>query len=86
MSQLREFFAWKAGFTLCLALALLAIYLLGMHTGHVLLALPYVFLLACPLLHLFGHGHRHGQGHLRHGDRASPTADRSARLHSWDRS
>jgi hypothetical protein len=32
----------------------------------VLMALPYLFLLACPLLHLFGHGHRHGHGHERH--------------------
>ena len=37
-----------------------AFYLLREHSGHALGALPYLLLLACPLLHLFGHGkHRH---------------------------
>ncbi len=38
------------------------------HRAHVLGALPYLLLLACPLMHLFmhhGHGHRHG-GAPRH--------------------
>ena len=40
-------------------------YLLWTHTGHVLSAIPYVILLACPLMHLFGHrhGHSHRQEH-----------------------
>ena len=29
------------------------------HESHFLSILPYLFLLACPLLHLFGHRHRH---------------------------
>jgi len=38
------------------------------HRAHVLGALPYLFLLACPLMHLFmHHGHHHG-GH-RHAGR-----------------
>ena len=39
--------------------------LLSEHRAHVLGALPYLFLLACPLMHIFmhgGHGHRHGGG------------------------
>ncbi|PZP29623.1 MAG: DUF2933 domain-containing protein [Roseateles depolymerans] len=39
-------------------------YLLTEHLTHVAQAVPYLFLLACPLMHLFGHnhgGHRHGQ-------------------------
>ena len=38
-----------------------AFYLLREHLGHALGALPYLLLLACPLLHLFhGHGsHEH---------------------------
>lgn len=38
-----------------------AFYILREHWSHALGALPYVLLLACPLLHLFhGHGgHRH---------------------------
>ena len=41
------------------------------HRVHALGYLPYLLLLACPLLHLMhgGHGHRHGsqqQGHAAH--------------------
>jgi hypothetical protein len=38
-------------------------YLLTEHLTHVTQAVPYLFLLACPLMHLFGH--RHG-GHSDH--------------------
>lgn len=36
-------------------------FLLTEHRAHVLGALPYLLLLACPLMHLFGHGHGHGR-------------------------
>jgi len=42
-------------------------YLLTEHLTHVTQAVPYLFLLACPLMHMFhghghgGHGHRHEQ-------------------------
>lgn len=42
-----------------------AFYVLREHWGHALGALPYLLLLACPLMHLLthrGHGHRHGGG------------------------
>jgi predicted cobalt transporter CbtA len=62
---------WKAllvgtplGWVVTLALAALGIYLFMSHTGHVVAALPYLVLLACPLMHLFmhgGHGHHHGR-------------------------
>lgn len=45
----------------CAFLAVLAFFLLTEHRAHVFGALPYVFLLACPLFHLLLHG-RHG-GH-----------------------
>jgi len=52
------------GLLITLALAALGAYLLATHTGHVLLALPYLLLLACPLMHLFMHrGHRHDARH-----------------------
>ena len=36
------------------------------HLAHVGQAVPYLFLLACPLMHMFhGHGH-HGHGHAGH--------------------
>jgi Protein of unknown function (DUF2933) len=39
-------------------------YLLTEHLTHVSQAVPYLILLACPLMHLFhGHGHRGRQGH-----------------------
>lgn len=33
------------------------------HRAHLLGALPWLFLLACPLLHLFMHGGHGGHGH-----------------------
>ncbi|MBO9670713.1 MAG: DUF2933 domain-containing protein [Sphingobium sp.] len=37
------------------------LYVVTQHWGHLLSALPYLFLLACPLMHIFMHrGHGHG--------------------------
>jgi hypothetical protein len=51
------------GWGLSLAVAAAGLYLLITHTGHVLGALPYLLLMACPLMHLLhGHGrHDHGE-------------------------
>ena len=38
-----------------LAIAGVGAYLLWNHTGHIWAAAPYVLLLICPLMHLFGH-------------------------------
>jgi hypothetical protein len=50
-----------------LGFALIAAYMLvSEHQAHFIQALPYLLLLACPLLHLFmhgGHGSRGGHGH-----------------------
>ena len=55
------------GWVLALALAALGVYLFVNHSGHLLSALPYVLLMACPLMHLFMHrGHSHGH-HRDHG-------------------
>lgn len=58
---------WRspAGIALCVALAVLGFYLLTEHTAHVFGVLPYLFILACPLMHLFMH---HGHGHHGHDD------------------
>ena len=45
-------------------LAVAAFFLLTEHTEHVFAALPFLIVLACPLMHLFMHG-----GHGSHGDR-----------------
>ncbi|MPR06158.1 DUF2933 domain-containing protein [Microvirga tunisiensis] len=50
------------GWAITLALAALGVYLFANHTGHVVATLPYLLLLACPLMHLVMHG-----GHSHHG-------------------
>ncbi len=54
--------AWGWWFFAVIAL----FYLLTEHQAHLFGALPYLFLLACPLMHFFMHGH-HG-GHEHHDD------------------
>ncbi|PNG46664.1 MULTISPECIES: DUF2933 domain-containing protein [unclassified Variovorax] len=54
-----------AGLGLLVAAAVGGFYLVTEHTAHLFGVLPYLFVLACPLMHLFmhrghGHGHRHG--------------------------
>lgn len=46
MSSIKEFLGSTAGLVACSALALLGLYVLVYHLNHVLLAVPYVFLLA----------------------------------------
>jgi len=60
MRNVWDFAGSKLGLAASLGLAVLGAYLLVTHTGHVLTALPYILLLACPLMHFFGQGHRHG--------------------------
>lgn len=43
--------------------------LASQHLQHIVGILPYLLLLACPLMHLFGHGHH---GH-RHNEEAPPS-------------
>ncbi len=44
------------------AVAIMAFYLVTEHTAHLLAALPYLILLACPLMHIFMHGGHGGHG------------------------
>ena len=55
-------------------LAIAAFFLLSEHRAHLLGVLPYLLFLACPLMHLFhhGHGHRHD---VRQTDRSSNTEE-----------
>lgn len=68
MDNLREFLGSRLGLIVTVPLAMLGAYLLWTHTDHVLSAVLYVILLACPLLHLFGHGHGHGNRHSHQPD------------------
>jgi hypothetical protein len=55
------------------------------HRAHLLGALPYLLVLACPLMHLFhhGHGHHHGGGTTQSAAPGAPigeqTGERDAR-------
>jgi hypothetical protein len=61
--QAPSFWRSPAGAALLVAAAVGGFYLATEHTAHLFGALPYLLLLACPLMHVFmhhGHGHRHG--------------------------
>ena len=55
--------------------AVAAFYLVAEHRAHLFGALPYLLLLACPLVHVFMHGRHGGHGgggadpHARHAGR-----------------
>jgi hypothetical protein len=66
MSQLKLFLGSPAGLIVCLAAAALGVSLLLFHLAYVALALPYLALLACPLMHLMHRGH-----HRRHRGRTT---------------
>jgi hypothetical protein len=67
-----------AGIFMVVAAAVGGYYLLTEHFTHVTQAIPYLILLACPLMHVFGHGHGHG-GHGQHGQATSGHDDHAAR-------
>ena len=58
---------WRSplGIFMLLAGAVGVYYLVTEHLTHVRQAIPYLILLACPLMHLFGHHHG---GHDKHGE------------------
>jgi len=58
-------------------LAIAAFFLLTEHRAHVFGVVPYLLLLACPLLHFFMHG-RHG-GHGGHGRNGSHAGHQQGR-------
>lgn len=69
----KSFWASRA-FVVFLGFAAIAVVLLwNEHKAHILGALPYVFLLACPLLHMFMHG-----GHGGHGGSDQDRSGRSS--------
>lgn len=66
---------WRSrAFVVFLGFAGIALVLLWKeHSAHILGFIPYLFLLACPLMHIFMHG-GHG-GHHHHTERPMPTTD-----------
>jgi hypothetical protein len=64
---------WNIGLVVFLAIA--GFYLITEHRAHVFGVLPFLLLLACPLMHFFMHG-KHG-GHGGHGgDREASDSNR----------
>lgn len=63
------FWRSRAGIALLVVVAVGGFLLFTEHRAHVLGVLPFAFLLACPLMHVFMHhghhhgGHGHGHGH-----------------------
>lgn len=58
--ELPPFWRSPAGLALLVVLAVGGFYLVTEHTAHLLGVLPYLLILACPLMHVFMHrGHRH---------------------------
>ena len=68
MSQMKSFFGSTTGLIVSLIAAALGAYLLVYHLVHVALVVPYLFLLACPLMHFMHRGHHHGGGINRDGN------------------
>ena len=73
MGTITGFLASKLGLAVTIVAAAFGIYLLATHTGHALAAAPYLLLLACPLMHVFGHHH--------HRSRRGSGLDQSAESH-----
>lgn len=68
------FWRSKPGIALGMLLVIGLFYLAREHYGHISQLLPYLILLLCPLLHLFGHHHG---GQHRHHDAGPQNDDRS---------
>ena len=59
----KAWFGSKANLVLLGCIAIIGFFLITEHRAHLYGVLPFVFLLACPLMHLFMH-----HGHGDHGD------------------
>lgn len=64
---------WKSPFGVVASLVAIAasVYLYLEHKDHLLALLPYAFLAACPLMHMFMHGGHGHWGHSHGGGRDS---------------
>jgi len=64
--------------------AVAAYFLLTEHLAHVIGALPFLLLLACPLMHVFMH-HGHGQHSQHQDDESTSTQDKDASANKENR-
>lgn len=68
MSQMKTFLGSTTGLICSLVIAAVGVYLLVYHLAHVALVVPYLILLACPLMHFMHRGHHHGGSTDRDGN------------------
>jgi hypothetical protein len=64
-ARLKDWLLSRTGVATLIAVAVLGFLIYTDHTAHVLGAIPYLLLLACPLMHIFMHGGHHHD--TRHG-------------------
>jgi hypothetical protein len=74
-------FHWKGA--LAMVGAVIAFYLLREHWNHITGNAVYLILLACPLMHLFGHRHGHGQSGSHHPRKPAQRSTRADREGSF---
>lgn len=67
---------WRSRYALGFVVigAVAAYFLLTEHLAHVFFALPFLLLLACPLMHIFMH---HGHGGHKHKESQNTTSEKS---------
>ena len=72
---------WSWAF-IAAAVVIVGYYLLTEHQAHVFAALPWLLILACPLMHMFmGHGGHGNHGRSRREDDQSPNGGPSPSEH-----
>lgn len=74
--EVSPFWRSPAGIALLVATLVAGFYLVTEHRAHLFGVLPYLFLLACPLMHLFMH---HGHGGHPHGQQPGSSDDGRSR-------
>lgn len=67
----KSFWRTPLGWTFIGFAAIAAFFLIAEHNAHLLGWLPWLLILACPLMHFFGHGHG-GHKHRGRDDRDEP--------------
>lgn len=75
----RSLWRTRYGVGLMVMGAIAAFFLLAEHRAHIFGALPFLLILACPLMHLFMHRGHGGHGHHTGADQPQPGTDVTGR-------
>jgi hypothetical protein len=76
--QRKPFWKTPLGWAFIGFTAIAGYFLITEHTAHTISFLPWLLLLACPLMHIFGHGHGGHGGHGGHKRDNSDDPDKPA--------